>query len=159
MLELVVALAIFAIAALTGAEVLYTTLSVDRQMEARHRQTEDVALTLMLARRDLRNALTLSPDLPGDAGVDVRLTAAGMAMDPKSLSTGVAEVAWQWSPVDQRLRRGVADPAGRVRFADLLTGVEAFDLRIVAENDRSRLISLRMTVAEYGDLVVTEAAP
>ncbi len=158
-LELVVALAIFAVAALTGAEVLYATLSVDRQLDARHQQTEAVALTLMLARRDLRDALTLQTGRAGGAAAEVRMAVAGTALDPVTLTSGVSDVVWQWSQADQRLRRGVAGPDGRMLFADLLTGVEAFEARIVAETETSRLVSIRLTVTEYGDLVVTEVAP
>jgi len=158
-LELVVAVAIFAVAALTGTEVLHATLSVDRQMQARHRQTEEVALTLMLARRDLRNALTLLPDSPGDPVVDVRLTAAGMALDSGTLTAGVSDVAWRWSQPDRILRRGVAGPDGQMLFAELLTGVEAFDIRVDSERGPSQLVSLRLTVTGYGDLVVTETTP
>ncbi len=158
-LELVVALAIFAIAALTGAEVLTSAVSVDRQMAVRHQQTEKIALTLTLARRDLRNAVSLRPDRSGDALVDVRLTGAGMARESDTLTTGMSEIAWEWSPADQTLRRGIAGPGGQMRFATLLSGVEAFDLGIVDEGEHSRLIRLSLTVAGYGDLSVTEVTP
>ncbi len=114
LLELVVVLAIFAMVALIGTQVIRATVTTDRRLSALSESGEELAVALALLRRDLGAAIGIGFITPSGAGERAlrvgadgfSLSVGGLAGLPGS-SAGLGRVVWRLDPGSGQLTRRV----------------------------------------------------
>ena len=141
LLELVAILAIFAMVALIGVQVMQSTLRSSERLTDISEQSGEMAVALSLLRQDLGNAVPRAFTSPGGGQQPAMLlgqggfalSVGGLArLDPGA--SGFGRVVWRYDPTTDQLLRQVwtslnpGDPrAGSPEIA-LLSGVKAVSL-------------------------------
>ncbi len=145
MFELVVVLAIFALVALTGTQVIRATVQADHRLSQISDTSRELAVALALLRRDLGAAIGIGFVAPaGGAEPPLRIGADGFSLSVGGLGTGpdqdgLGRVVWRLDRASGTLTRRVwptlAPAASQAASAEvtLLGGVrsiavEAFQL-------------------------------
>ena len=141
LLELVAVLAIFAMVALIGVQVMQSTLRSSERLTEISDQSGEMAVALSLLRQDLSNAVTRGFIPPGGGEQPAlvqgqggfALSVGGVArLDPGA--SGFGRVVWRYDPTtDQLLRRvwtslNPGDPRAASPEIAVLSGVEGFSL-------------------------------
>jgi len=143
LLELVVAMALFALVAVMGLQLLTGTLRIRDRLEIASTETGDLSRALALLRADLTNATPMRFDPPGDAGPRSALTASATGFQlsvsgqvdlPPINALGFHRVDWQLAS-DGTLSRSfwpVLSPASATSKSPdvpVLTGVTGWAIR------------------------------
>lgn len=159
--EVVVAVSVFAAAALLGTQALHSTFWMDRALEKRQSELEQIGAALMLMRRDLRNAITIRPVPSMNQIQELQFLVADNTMlaserdHPSVLEA--RNVIWQYQSAVGVLRRAITTDSGEPVFATLLQGVERLQLEtLTAAPDTHALVKLHIDVQHYGRLTVVE---
>ena len=141
LLELVAVLAIFAMVALIGVQVMQSTLRSSERLTEISEQSAEMAVALSLLRQDLSNAVTRGFIPPGGGEQPAlvqgqggfALSVGGLArLDPGA--SGFGRVVWRYDPVTDQLLRRVwtsltpGDPRAASPEIAVLSGVEGFNL-------------------------------
>lgn len=114
LLELVVVLAIFALVALMGVQVIRASVGADRRLTEISETSGELALALALLRRDLAAGIGL-PFYPESGGAEsaLRVGQGGFALSVSGLGgaeqggSGLGRVVWRLDAGDGRLTRQV----------------------------------------------------
>jgi general secretion pathway protein J len=141
LLELVAVLAIFAVVALIGVQVMQSTLRSSERLTDISEQSREIAVALSLLRQDLGNAVPRAFIPPGGGQQPAlvqgqggfALSVGGLArLDPGA--SGFGRVIWRYDPTtDQLLRRvwtslNPGDPRAASPEITVLSGVNSVAL-------------------------------
>lgn len=134
LLELVVALALFAMVALIGMQALRLSLRYQEDLARVSQEQSELAFALGLLRHDLEAALQLAPERR--AGKDsLPLLIAGVPALDDPAQTRLEEVIWQYDSAAGHLLRRVPDEPDQ----RLLGNISAFDVALLTKDGWERL--------------------
>lgn len=145
LIELVVAMAVFALLAIMGVQALTGTLRLRDRLTGIETGTAELSLASTLLRHDLAEMIPMlffapgsrpssSLDLSAD-GQMLGLSVGGQSDLPPVQSLGLHRIEWRWDPAEQTLLRRIwpvlspVDASAAMPEVQVLTGVTGFGVR------------------------------
>lgn len=183
LLELVVAMALFALVAVMGMQTLGGTLRTRDSLQARDSRDTSIAVTLALLRHDLDRAvpqLFTPRDAPAQSALQALPEGFGLTILPEARAVLPRRVEWRRDPttgqVSRRSWAGLSPPADQAPpWRVVQDGIDSMRIRVLDADDwrdlpdstltatlndtLPRAIELRLEIAGIGPLRLLEVLP
>lgn len=132
LLELVVAMALFAMVALIGMQALRLSLRYQDDLARVSAEQAQLETALGLLRHDLEAALQIAPDARARR-TELPLLLAGVPLLEDPARSVLAEVRWSYDPVANHLLRAALNDPDQGAPQVILTGVNALDIALLSD--------------------------